>query len=86
MSKPINQKELGMPRSRYRRNVIATAVVSALASTSAFAQALPTTGTIELPIGPLDVKNGYPTEKTVAKLYEALDGFKLRESGHSLQT
>ena len=64
MTKPISQKNY---------KTIALAVICALASTSTFAQGLPTTGTIESPIGPLEVKNGYPTEKTVAKLYEALD-------------
>jgi hypothetical protein len=55
------------------QNLIAAALVCVLVSTSAFAQGLPTTGTIETPIGKLEIKNGYPTDKTVTKLYDALD-------------
>jgi hypothetical protein len=57
----------------YKQNLIAAAIACALASTSAFAQGLPTTGTLESPIGKLEIKNGYPTDKTVTKLYDALD-------------
>ena len=45
----------------------------ALTCTSLIAQELPTNGVLESPLGPLEVKNGYPTEETVAKLYDALD-------------
>jgi hypothetical protein len=53
--------------------LIATALVSALASTSAFAQGLPTTGTVESRLGKLELKNGFPTEETVQNLYDDLD-------------
>ena len=52
--------------------VILTATF-ALHCAGVFAQELPTTGTLESPIGPLEVKNGYPTDETVTKLYDALD-------------
>jgi hypothetical protein len=54
-------------------NLIAAALACSLAFTSAFAQGLPTTGTVKSPLGPLEIKNGYPTDKTVTKLYDALD-------------
>lgn len=54
-------------------NLLAAAVAYALVTTSAFGQGLPTSGTIESPIGPPEIKNGYPTDKTVTKLYDALD-------------
>ncbi|WP_088889647.1 DUF1254 domain-containing protein [Leptolyngbya ohadii] len=37
------------------------------------AQILPTTGTIDTPIGPLTFEGGYPTSESVAKLYDQLD-------------
>lgn len=43
-------------------------LVGALAITSAFAEGLPTTGTIEAPLGKLEIKNGYPTDKTATTL------------------
>lgn len=36
-------------------------------------QILPTTGTIDTPIGSLDFEGGYPTSETVTKLYDELD-------------
>jgi len=54
-------------------NLLAAALVGALAATSALAQGLPTTGTVKSPLGPLEIKNGYPTNETVAKLYDSLD-------------
>ncbi len=36
-------------------------------------QILPTTGTINTPMGALDFEGGYPTSETVAKLYDELD-------------
>jgi hypothetical protein len=53
--------------------LVAVTLAGALTSTASFGQGLPTTGTIESPIGPLEIKNGYPTEQTVTKLYDALD-------------
>ena len=60
-------------KTTYKQNLIAAAITCALASTSAFAEGLPTTGTLKSPIGKLEIKNGYPTDKTVTKLYDALD-------------
>ena len=34
---------------------------------------LPTTGSIDTPIGKLDIKNGYPTEATITKLFDEMD-------------
>jgi hypothetical protein len=34
---------------------------------------VPTNSTLETRIGPLDVKNGYPTDATVAKLFDEMD-------------
>ncbi len=34
---------------------------------------LPTNGSIESPLGKLDIVNGYPTEATVRKLYDSMD-------------
>jgi len=60
-------------KTTQKLNFLAATLACALASTSAFGQELPTTGTIESPIGPFEIKNGYPTERTVTKLYDALD-------------
>lgn len=45
----------------------------ALTSTSAFAQKLPTTGSVNSQIGKLDIVSGYPTDATVKRMYDALD-------------
>jgi hypothetical protein len=50
-----------------------TALAGALAFTTAQAQQLPTTGTVESPLGKLDLKNGYPTEATAKKIYDDID-------------
>ena len=55
------------------RNMLAAALFCVLATTGAFAQELPTNGSIETSIGKLDIKNGYPTDKTITKLYDSLD-------------
>jgi hypothetical protein len=52
---------------------LVTALVGALAFTTAQAQQLPTTGTVESPLGKLDLKNGYPTEATAKKIYDDID-------------
>jgi len=36
-------------------------------------QVLPTTGTIESPIGPLEFEGGYPSDATITKLYDEMD-------------
>jgi hypothetical protein len=39
----------------------------------AFAQKLPTTGTVESRLGKLELTDGYPTEATAKKLYDDID-------------
>jgi C4-dicarboxylate transporter len=51
------EKEISMKTTQIR-NLLAVALVCVLASTSAFAQGLPTTGTIESLLGKLEIKNG----------------------------
>jgi len=51
---------------------ILCAVALVAASGTANAQ-LPTTGSIDSPLGKLEVKNGFPTAPTAAKLYDNLD-------------
>ena len=36
-------------------------------------QHLPTTGSIASRLGPLDLENGYPTDATVAKIFDDID-------------
>ena len=60
-------------KTTHKLNLVAAALACALAATSAFGQGLPKTGTVQSPIGPLEIKNGYPTNETVTKLYDALD-------------
>jgi hypothetical protein len=57
----------------HKRNILAAAIIGTLVSTSVFAQGLPTTGTVESRLGKLELKNGFPTEETVQKLYDDLD-------------
>lgn len=54
-----------------KMNII-IAITGILVSTS-FAQELPTTGAIDSQIGKLEIVNGYPTNATVKRLYDALD-------------
>ena len=44
---------------------------------------LPTTGSIDTPIGTLEISNGYPTEVTTRKLFDEM-GTPARGSGLSL--
>jgi hypothetical protein len=37
------------------------------------AEGIPTTGTLDTPIGRLEVSNGYPTEATTKKLFDEMD-------------
>jgi hypothetical protein len=55
------------------KHILTAALACAATSTSAFSQGLPTTGTLKSPLGPLEIKNGYPTDESVTKLYDALD-------------
>jgi hypothetical protein len=68
-----NQIKYRKDRTMKTKTILAAALVCALASTGSFAQGLPTTGTVESRIGPLEIKNGFPTDETVTKLYDALD-------------
>ncbi len=36
-------------------------------------QQLPTSGTLESPLGNLELKNGYPTDATAKKIYDDID-------------
>lgn len=52
---------------------IAVTLVAALICSKAIAQELPTTGSIESRLGKIDLKNGYPTEATVKKMFDDID-------------
>ena len=59
--------------SKDQQNVAATALASAPAFTSAQAQELPPSGIIESRLGKIELKNGYPTDETVKKMYDEID-------------
>lgn len=48
-------------------------VLSALVAPVARAQVLPTTGRVMSRLGPLELENGYPTDATVAKIFDDID-------------
>jgi hypothetical protein len=48
-------------------------VIAASFTIPIFAQELPTTGTIDSPLGKLELTHGYPTEATAKKLYDDID-------------
>jgi hypothetical protein len=50
-----------------------TLAFAAAFSVPAAAQELPTTGTIDSPLGKIELVNGFPTDETVKKLYDDLD-------------
>jgi len=52
---------------------LAAALACALTFTTARAQELPTSGTIESQLGKIELKNGYPTEATAKKIYDHID-------------
>jgi hypothetical protein len=56
-----------------RTTVIAAALANVFAFTTANAQVLPTTGSIETRLGALELKNGYPTTATVEKVFDDID-------------
>jgi hypothetical protein len=56
-----------------RQSLIVAALVCGFVFTSAVAQRLPTTGTVNSRLGKLELNNGYPTEATVKKLYDDID-------------
>ena len=57
----------------HRTTVIAAALANVFAFTTANAQVLPTTGSIETRLGKLELKNGYPTTATVEKVFDDID-------------
>lgn len=57
----------------HRTTVIAAALANFFAFTTANAQVLPTTGSIETRLGALELKNGYPTTATVEKVFDDID-------------
>lgn len=52
---------------------MAVTLVAALICSKAIAQELPTTGSIESRLGKIELKNGYPTEATVKKMFDDID-------------
>ena len=52
---------------------LAVALVGALSLATARAQELPTTGVVKSRLGDLELKNGYPTEATVKRIYDDID-------------
>ncbi|HYN62028.1 MAG TPA: hypothetical protein VET87_21205, partial [Rubrivivax sp.] len=60
-------------KSVLAQNTLAAALACGLTFTSALAQQLPTTGTVNSRLGKLELDNGYPTEATVRKLYDDID-------------
>ena len=55
------------------KRILTAAAVSVSMSAIAAAEGLPTSGSIDTPIGKLDVKDGYPTEATTVKLFDGMD-------------
>ena len=53
--------------------VLATALIPAVAPTTAQAQGLPTTGSIDSRLGKLDLESGYPTAATAEKVFDNID-------------
>ncbi len=56
-----------------RQVLVVAALVGASTLTSAQAQQLPTSGTVESRLGKLELKNGYPTDATAKKMYDDID-------------
>jgi hypothetical protein len=50
-----------------------TALVTLIAASSISAQNLPTTGTVETRIGKLELRNGYPTQESAARVFDSID-------------
>lgn len=53
-------------------HIVFTLVVALICSTAG-AQELPTTGSIESRLGKIELENGYPTDATVEKMYDEID-------------
>jgi hypothetical protein len=56
-----------------RAIILATMIGSCLTVPAAHAQLLPTTGSVASGLGPLELENGYPTDATVAKIFDDID-------------
>ena len=56
-----------------RTIVIAAALLNDFTLTSAHAQVLPTTGSIETRLGKLQLENGYPSDPSVEKIFDDID-------------
>ena len=52
---------------------LTAALISGLTLPAAYGQLLPTTGTVASRLGPLELENGYPTDATVAKVFDDID-------------
>ena len=59
--------------TRCRGIVFTAAVISGLMFPAAHGQLLPTTGSVASRLGPLELENGYPTDATVAKVFDDID-------------
>jgi hypothetical protein len=53
--------------------VLTVALISGLTFPTAHGQLLPTTGGVASRLGPLELENGYPTDATVAKVFDDID-------------
>jgi hypothetical protein len=59
--------------SNLKNHVLTLSLAIIFASSTAFAQGLPTTGTIKSRMSDIKLNNGYPTEKTSKKIYDEID-------------
>ncbi len=62
-----------MKSSNLKNHVLTLSLAIIFASSTAFAQGLPTTGTIKSRMSDIKLNNGYPTEKTSKKIYDEID-------------
>lgn len=53
--------------------ILAPLILSVLATPTAHAQLLPTNGSVASRLGPLELETGYPTDATVAKVFDDID-------------
>jgi len=60
-------------KTTHARHVLAATLACVLAFTTARAQQLPTSGIVKSRLGDIELKNGYPTEATVKKIYDDID-------------
>jgi hypothetical protein len=62
-----------MTTTKYTRSLLTFGIISLSCITSVQGQHLPTTGKVESRLGTLELKNGYPTDATVKKVYDDID-------------